>query len=186
MDEQEHLTFSKLLETQFNNKKFKYLYPKFKYTKLLYCSKRDGLTAKVFHDKCDGISNTITIVHSEYNHVFGGFTKIPWSSPNRRQEFKDASAFLFLLRSQFNGKPKIIPQTKRGHYDISCDKTTGPLFSPSVDLKIYPEGRSYCHPYRFNFDGNELCGGDKFLSTKSIGLIEHYYEIQSYEVFNLY
>eukprot|EP01084_Bolivina_argentea_P067424 122787_1 len=49
-------------------------------SKLLYDSTKHSTDSKAFHSKCDGFGNTVTIIHTEYQHVFGIFTRIPWSS----------------------------------------------------------------------------------------------------------
>ena len=41
---------------------------------LLYRATRDGFTASAFHEKCDGKENTITIIKTNGNYVFGGHT----------------------------------------------------------------------------------------------------------------
>merc|ERR1712083_182676 len=75
--------------------------------KLLYRSTRDGNNAFTFQSKCDGIPNTVTLIQSQHNHVFGGFTRIPWTEQSENvnaSRFKDTSrdqfdTFLFILRS---------------------------------------------------------------------------------------
>ena len=48
---------------------------------LLYRASRDGFLAKDFHDKCDGIPNTIVLVKRRLsNYVFGGVTTKAWDS----------------------------------------------------------------------------------------------------------
>ena len=46
--------------------------------KLLYRSTRDGNTVKKFHEFCDNKGPTLTLIHSEFNHVFGGYTNVSW------------------------------------------------------------------------------------------------------------
>jgi hypothetical protein len=47
--------------------------PKF-YIVLIYQATRDGWTADNFHNKCDYQGPTITIVKTNKNRIFGGFT----------------------------------------------------------------------------------------------------------------
>ena len=48
---------------------------------LLYRGTRDGFEARDFHSKCDGQSNTLTIVKAKGSEfVFGGFTSVSWYS----------------------------------------------------------------------------------------------------------
>jgi hypothetical protein len=63
---------------------------------LLYKATRDGFEASSFHSKCDGKANTVTIIKSNYNNVFGGYTSAAWSSFSGF--ISDANAFIFSLR----------------------------------------------------------------------------------------
>jgi hypothetical protein len=78
----------------------------------LFDGKRDGFDVKQFHSKCDNKGPTLVIVLSEFGHVFGGYTKISWTS--KEQYVKDESAFVFIVRSQ-----KGTPPTK---YKIKTDQ----------------------------------------------------------------
>jgi hypothetical protein len=55
-------------------------YHKFSDVKLLYRASENEFSAVKFHEKCDGITNTITIVLTEGEKVIGGFTSLPWKS----------------------------------------------------------------------------------------------------------
>ena len=51
--------------------------------KLLYRGSRDGLTAANFHEKCDGLEGTMTVVRAEHSRfVFGGYTSQTWNEVN--------------------------------------------------------------------------------------------------------
>ena len=48
---------------------------------LLYRAKRDGFGSDDFHSKCDGHSNTLTILKAKGStYIFGGFTTVSWES----------------------------------------------------------------------------------------------------------
>jgi hypothetical protein len=50
---------------------------------LLYRGTRDGFGADVFHSKCDGHSNILTLLKAkESSFIFGGFTSVNWKLPN--------------------------------------------------------------------------------------------------------
>ncbi|KAM7425483.1 hypothetical protein ABFA07_023096 [Porites harrisoni] len=44
---------------------------------LCYSATSHGWKAKIFHDRCDGKRNTVTIIQ-KHQYVFGGYTDIPW------------------------------------------------------------------------------------------------------------
>ena len=69
--------------------------------------------AAAFHDLCDRIPNTLTIIKSNYGNIFGGYAEKPWMSLEHeafvksigkdvkacRSSTMDNSAFVFLIRS---------------------------------------------------------------------------------------
>ena len=63
-----------------------------KEVKLLYRASRDGDSSQ-FHDKCNGINNTITFVKAKNGRRFGGFASKGWHSSN--SYITDDKAFLF-------------------------------------------------------------------------------------------
>ena len=65
--------------------------------RLVYRGTRDGFSAYNFHSRCNWIANTLTIVQSETNNIFGGFTTKPWTFENRH--IADPNAFVFSLRN---------------------------------------------------------------------------------------
>jgi hypothetical protein len=51
---------------------------------LLYRATRDGFGSHVFHSKCDGHTNTLTILKSKRSQfIFGGFTTVSWDGSSR-------------------------------------------------------------------------------------------------------
>lgn len=61
--------------------------------KLIYRASRDGFEAKNFHKKCDSIGNTLVVIKSSENTIFGGFTKVKWSSSYGWES--DITSFIF-------------------------------------------------------------------------------------------
>jgi hypothetical protein len=68
--------------------------------RLIYRASRDGFAASSFHSKCDNIANTVTVIRTTSNSVFGGFTSAKWTS-NWEWSY-DANAFIFSLRRSGN------------------------------------------------------------------------------------
>ena len=64
---------------------------------LLYRGSKDGFKAKDFHSKCDGHSNTITIIKVQNGDIIGGYTSVEWKSPFFSKYVRDDNAFLFSL-----------------------------------------------------------------------------------------
>lgn len=62
---------------------------------MIYRGSKDGFKSSVFHKLCDGKYPTLTLIKSEFDKVFGGFTITPWSSSPKF--IADDKAFIFSL-----------------------------------------------------------------------------------------
>jgi hypothetical protein len=95
---------------------------------LLYRGSRDGFSSKAFHDKCDGIGNTVTFILTSSGGIFGGFTAIPWESGTGvyRTDVTGKS-FLFVVKNLLS-----LRETKfrlsYAPFAIYCNSTHGPTF----------------------------------------------------------
>eukprot|EP01084_Bolivina_argentea_P313411 542754_1 len=77
---------------------------------LLYRGSRDGFTANVFHNKCDGKAKTLSIIRTDSNNVFGGFASVPWTRNGGWTA--DNDAFIFLIRSSKNYPSQVFATQK--------------------------------------------------------------------------
>ncbi|CAF4311702.1 unnamed protein product, partial [Rotaria sordida] len=73
---------------------------------LIYKATHDGFDANTFHSRCNNKGPTMTIIQSNNNYLFGGYTAIPWTSEGDSYK-NDTTAFLFTLTNPHN-----IPPTK--------------------------------------------------------------------------
>ena len=94
---------------------------KIKELKKIYQATIDGGKPSSFHKKCDGIYNTLTIIKSESNKKFGGFSKENWETLNWISK-NGNNSFLFSLDKQ-----KIYPNIN-SEIGIWCNKISGPSF----------------------------------------------------------
>ena len=81
--------------------------------KLIFRASRDGYRRTDFYEKYNDEINTICIISTPQNNVFGGFTKLKWSESKNGHE-DDPSAFIYLLRSNKGYKPEIYPVQNNG------------------------------------------------------------------------
>jgi hypothetical protein len=65
-------------------------------TSLLYKATIHGFDGSSFHSRCDGKANTVTIIKTDSNYVFGGYTAAAWK--NDGSYSRDSTAFIFSLR----------------------------------------------------------------------------------------
>lgn len=110
---------------------------------LIYRASEDGDSAEIFHNKCDQIPYTLTVIKSTDGYKFGGFTEETWEGEDTTK--KDDNAFCFSL-------------TKNKIYDvindenaIVCDPSMGPTFGSPL-FHIYDN---------FLSKGGLCCGKDK-------------------------
>ncbi len=121
---------------------------------LLYRATKDGFKSKTFHDKCNGKENTITIIKTNDNYVFGGFTAAKWNSDF--DYIADSKSFLFSLRR--NGTSCCHKfKVNDTNYAIYGSPNYGPTFGSGYDIFIKDKsninigsysnlGRSYHYP----------------------------------------
>ena len=68
-------------------------------TKLLYRASENEYSATKFHELCTDKGATITIIHNEYDHIFGGYVSKSWM----KHEVDDPNAFLFFNQAKDKG-----------------------------------------------------------------------------------
>lgn len=56
--------------------------------KMIYRATEDDWRAENFHRQCNGKGATITIIRSDAQKVFGGFTMVSWSSMDKGDQNK--------------------------------------------------------------------------------------------------
>ena len=129
-----------------NNREIRY--------KLLYRASRDGDKSEIFHDKCNGINGTLSLVKTTDDLTFGGYTEASWDGSGYK---KDEKAFCFSLnlRKIYNVD---IPEKA-----IQPEKKFGPRFANSL----------------FGIKDNSFQNGGwcSYRSDKQYGKIEKAYEI---------
>jgi hypothetical protein len=143
---------------------------------LLYRGSRDGFTALAFHEKCDGKSNTVTIIKTDEDYVFGGYTSAAWHS--KGNFIKDANAFIFSLRKNGISDDKKKFKVKNENKAIYGNLKYGPAFGDS-DIVILDGSNkkptsfsTFCvayecpQGYEFRKAKQFLAGSSKWLTTE--------------------
>jgi hypothetical protein len=105
----------------------------------LWRGSRDGFEAQEFHRRCDGHSNTLTVILDTEGNIFGGFTPVEWESPPSWKGKADDSvkSFVFTLKNPHNiSARRFALIAKEKDWAISCDSERGPCFG-CVPSDIY-------------------------------------------------
>lgn len=100
---------------------------------LCYRGSRDGFSANDFHEKCDEMQDTMTIVKTTSGRIFGGYSRAAWRSTEGYVFEKDS--FVFSLSNKLN-KPMVFTQIAGDQRSIHCDPTCGPCFGGGPDFRI--------------------------------------------------
>ena len=151
--------------------------------KLLYRKSRDGIYAKDFHNKCDGISKTISIVKSNTGYKFGGYSSNKWSENFFTWVYDDYNSFVFSLNLM-----KIYDSTQAPNEKYHLGKYSGPQFwaftladdtgYTESDLKPFGETlQSIYHDGYRHFSG--------FPSNYEINGGKSYFYVSELEVFQI-
>ena len=144
---------------------------KLKDIKKIYQATKDGGDPSIFHSKCDGINNTLVLIHSKKNNRFGGFTSNIWESTSNEVFKDDKNAFVFSLDKQ-----KIYSYKNDGKA-IRCRKDYGPCFGYGPKIGIYGDPLKQQNLYSYKYY-NSYDIDDAFLEKNSDYAID-------YEVFQV-
>ncbi|EFC45125.1 predicted protein [Naegleria gruberi] len=158
---------------------------------LLYKGTRDGFNGYSFHPKCDNRGPTLTIIKSEHDQIFGGFTSKPWTSNRSPQTYvSDESAFIFKIEKDstnqnYQFRKFNIKQDKK-QYAINVFEGFLPKFGEDIYIcndcdsqnQSY-SGLGYAYESPNNFSSNEtqsyLAGSSPFkVKEIEVFLIKNY------------
>lgn len=157
-------------------------FPENQIWRLEYRASRDGFSSQSFHNKCDGIKNTLTVIKTTNGSIFGGYVEKPWTT--RNIYVNDPFAFVFSLINHENRSFKVFC-ANYGKKAMSCDSEQGPSFGGGTDIRILSNsnanndsyssfGYSYKHP-------DYLCASDR---AHCILAGTHHFQTLEIEVFS--
>ena len=112
--------------------------------KLVYKATTDGFSVQTFHEKCDKIRGTLTIIKTTNESVFGGYTNEDWTGEFINKF--DPNAFIFSYINKENSPIKI--NCEPNMPAIRCCTKLGPMFgSAKPDLVILDESNVNLRSY---------------------------------------
>jgi hypothetical protein len=111
-----------------------------KICRLLYRGSRDGFQASAFHSRCDGHGNTVTLILSTNDCIFGGYTPLAWSSRDEYVSDPSLKSFVFTIKNPHNLPPTIFKQ-QRETDAIHPYSSRGPVFGSGHTLSVCDQ----CH-----------------------------------------
>jgi hypothetical protein len=151
-----------------------------KQLQLLYRGSRDGFEASAFHRLCDGHRNTVTLISSTNDCIFGGYTPLPWSSRNEWVSDPSLTSFVFTIKNPHNLPSRIFKQ-KHETYAILTHPSYGPTFGDGHTVHVCDQchtcNRSYsvftsCYPNDTGIANNQVFTGAQNFTVKEIEVFE--------------
>ena len=100
---------------------------------LLYRGTKDGMSADVFHNKCNNKGPTISLFKNENGYIFGGYASIDWTCYNNYKSAPDS--FIFTLTNMYNISPTKFPNST-STCNIYDSSSYGPTFGDGHDIYI--------------------------------------------------
>jgi hypothetical protein len=129
---------------------------------LLWRGSRDGFAASDFHNRCDGHTNTLTVILDTNNNIFGGFTPVAWESrqwngkdgkqSNCRKSDPTRKSFLFTLRNPHNVSSRRFP--------LKYEESDGAIYCVDV-----------CGPHFYDIGVSKNCHANMASFTSSFGSV---------------
>ena len=132
---------------------------------LLFRANEHQFKAQKFHEHCDEKGPTLTIVHNENNHVYGGYCTESWVN-GRYIEITDPTAFIYLIRPSTKVY-KLREDRKEGKCAMLSDGDWGPEYGSGEDIwisdgcNVYDDSGCNSNPRTFDIDAKELIGPNK-------------------------
>ena len=136
--------------------------------KLLYRSSRDGSNTQTFHNKCDNIMGTLSIIKTTKGMRFGGYTEQYWNCGGSNGIYKkDDKNICFCFSLDLF---KIYNFNDNYNSSIYCYYDYGPYFYSSNEARIF---------YIYNNNGSLIGGTNYQTKNNSFGKFDYDYEINN-------
>ena len=126
----------------------------------------DGNNIKTFHNKCDNIKGTLTIIKTAKGMRFGGYTEQIWNGSGNGCGRKDGKDICFCFSLDLF---KIYNFNNQYGYSIYCRYDRGPFFS----------GGDYSFIYIYNSNGLLFGNNNYTKKGNSFGNVDNDYEINN-------
>ena len=199
----QHNFESNILENNYNYKYYiiqwlempNQVHKNLKDIKLLYRGSRDGFQAKTFHEKCNNKGETLVLIKSNEDYIFGGYTEINWDDTiwngrvgeenNARRDGK-GNEFVFTLKNPHNIPPAKFNMKKEWlNHSICCDGKIGPIFGCN-DIRIENECNIRNNKFTYyDFHPGEYCFEDTTGKKRLLFTGTKTFIVKEIEVYNI-
>jgi hypothetical protein len=146
---------------------------------LLYRGSRDGFGVSHFHGKCDGKSNTLTVIETTKGFIFGGFTPLAWDSSSGWRADSSRKTFLFTVKNPrgSSGRRFVMAGTANA---ILCHSSHGATHGNGCE--IYVSDGCNANSSSYTNLGNTFTNGTG-IDGKQVFTGEYHFTAKEIEVF---
>lgn len=106
--------------------------PDFNKATLLYRASRDGYDVSTFHNLCDFKGRTLSLVLSQSDYLSGGYSGVPWTSPEECEKVFDPQAFVCSLTNKLR-----IFRPRKPERAVIHEYDTGPRFNNALNVSLF-------------------------------------------------
>jgi hypothetical protein len=131
--------------------------------RILYQYSVDIKSAQAFHVACDNKGQTLTLIKSANNYLFGGFTATPWASTDLYA--LDDHASIFTLTNPAGTPPTKYNVVQANAHAIYRHSTYGPTFGGGHDICITFNGSNYTN-FPFSYLDSTGRGNSTFTGAR--------------------
>lgn len=150
---------------------------------LLYRGTRDGMTNKNFFEKCENKGKTLTIIKSDKNNIFGGYSSISFQNNNNAAQ-NAPDSFIFTLINMYNTEPTKFSSKKNGR-EIHYWTSYGPCFGSDWDLGLYGDFSKQGAWSHFPANYNDTLGKGNSIFTGDLNSKNKNFKIKEVEIFKV-
>ena len=142
---------------------------------LLYTASENEFNAHKFHDTCNHKGPTITIIHNEYDYIFGGYIDKSWNKQEQTQN--DPNSFLFSIRPNVKIYELADDHTD-GENAVWSNYAFGPTFGQGNDICVRSEAKASGYSRSYNMKESEIFGVER-------DAVKSTFMLKEYEVFSV-
>ena len=144
--------------------------------KMIYNGKIHGDSSLKFHELCDNHNNTLVVVVTSPNNIFGGFASKTWNSMELGRKTDDKS-FIFSYNKKKIYNPILDNNPQCHRYHLYCSENDGPCFYAFSIENCYFKNGGYCDEItKCNYDSfesdYEINNGQKKIIVKQLEVYE--------------
>ena len=143
---------------------------------MIYSATLNGDSSQKFHELCDNQANTLVIIKTENNNIFGGFASKTWNSMELGRK-KDLKSFLFSIVNKKIYNPKH-DDVNNKRYHLFCSKKDGPCFYAFSIENLCLENGGIC-------DEIIKCNYDSFENDYEINNGNREFKIKELEMYKI-